>query len=637
MKGNKQRKLFELLIKQQGIVAVERYAEILRVSKRSVYSYLSEIEPSLNKRGFELKKIPSKGIEIISNECLIKDKEEELDEFSLDSRRYELINRILIHDEIIDLNQFCEEFYISESSVRNDVATIQKIVQSFNDVDIVISKRKIYKTKCDEVDLINAIIYINEILSQGLSRSEKEEYYNIVFDTKVVEIVKSVVNHYINALNLNVANYYIYHINSVIITLTSRVLLGNHIVLEDNSLDYDKFKKMADVLLAQQFLTNIANQLNIGFSDGDVDFVSNYLKADRIQISKVENISLEDLIIYRKIISKFERFINITFDEEDELVQNLFAHLNAMVFRLRNHIMIRNNLLDNVKREFGALFNLIWIVLESESEHLQIQCSDDEIGFLLIHVQNIIEKQKKTKNVLIVCPQGVVTSNLIANKIREIIPTYNFVEVISFERINKVKLDSIDFVISTVDIPNIRKPLLIVSPIITTDDIRNIINFYHEKIVEHQHRHRCSSLLKYIDDKFIFELNLESRDEIIDKVCDELVEKGIVTSKYKESVKYRETLSLTDNAFMFAIPHGDVKYVNETKMGIVLLKNHIRWNKHNVSIIIFFNIKKDDLVYGKAILDDIYGLMHSKVFNLELRNGIDKERFVKFIESESYD
>lgn len=504
-------------------------------------------------------------------------------------------------------------------------------------MNIVISKRKIYKTECEESELINSIVYMNEILCHELSYSEKEEYYSIVYDANVVKTVKTIIDHYIEALDLNVAEHYISHIYSVIITLTSRVILGNHIIIEDNSLDYDKLKKIADILLAKQFLGSIGLQLNIEYSDGDVEFVSNYLKADRIQISNISNIAENDMVVYRRILNKFGRFMNIEFNEQDILVQNLLKHLNAMVFRLRNHIMINNNLLENIKKEFGSLFNLIWIVLESENEHLKIQCTDDEVGFLLIHVQNIIEKQKKTKNVLIVCPQGIVTSNLIANKIREVIPAYNFIEAISYERINKVRLDSIDFVISTVDIPNINKPILKVSPIITIEDMRNIINFYHELIIENKFRHRYISLLKHLDDKFIFEVDSKDKDEIIEMVCNQLYEQDIVSMEYRESVLHRETLGTTDNVYMFAIPHGDVKYVKQTKMGIVLLKNPMKWNKHLVSIVIFFNIKRDDLIQSKAILDDIYALMHSDEFNKKLRNGITKDIFLKFIESESYD
>lgn len=637
MRSNKQRQLFELLIKQQGIVTVERYAALLGASKRSVYSYLSELEPYLKSKGFELKKIPSKGIEIIFTGLVEKNDEDQLDEFSLDSRRFELISRILIHDEVIDLNEFCEEFYISESSARNDVMAIEEMLEPFKNVNIVISKRKIYKTECEESELINSIVYMNEILCHELSYSEKEEYYSIVYDANVVKTVKTIIDHYIEALDLNVAEHYISHIYSVIITLTSRVILGNHIIIEDNSLDYDKLKKIADILLAKQFLGSIGLQLNIEYSDGDVEFVSNYLKADRIQISNISNIAENDMVVYRRILNKFGRFMNIEFNEQDILVQNLLKHLNAMVFRLRNHIMINNNLLENIKKEFGSLFNLIWIVLESENEHLKIQCTDDEVGFLLIHVQNIIEKQKKTKNVLIVCPQGIVTSNLIANKIREVIPAYNFIEAISYERINKVRLDSIDFVISTVDIPNINKPILKVSPIITIEDMRNIINFYHELIIENKFRHRYISLLKHLDDKFIFEVDSKDKDEIIEMVCNQLYEQDIVSMEYRESVLHRETLGTTDNVYMFAIPHGDVKYVKQTKMGIVLLKNPMKWNKHLVSIVIFFNIKRDDLIQSKAILDDIYALMHSDEFNKKLRNGITKDIFLKFIESESYD
>lgn len=626
-----------ILLKQQRFMTVENYASLLGVSKRSVYSWLEILEPYMHQRGFRITKIPSKGIKVtqIDNVELV-DLETE-DDYSITSRRYELINRMLLLDETVDLEEFCAEFFVSESSIRKDVMAIKEMLGNYPNIQIVISKGMIFKEYNDELVLNNALINMTELMTAQFNTDEKKNYYDCVFDSHISDAVIEMVQEYVDDLNLNIAEHYISHICTVLIVLTMRARHGHHISANSNLLDYDRIKQMADILLAKQFLETLTNKLCVEFSEGDVTFLSGYLNADRIQISNFKKIEKDDLIIYQRILRKIEGVIDISLDEQNELVDNLLFHLNAMVYRLRRGISIQNGLVENIKKEFGVLFNLIWLVMESENDQLHIQITEDEVGFIIIHIQNIIEQQKKRKNILLVCPQGLVVSNLILNQVRSILPAYNFIETIAIERINEVKLDSVDFVISTVDIPNLKKPLVKVSPIISKEDILNVIDFYQSLIFSHEDTHQYCMIQKFIDEEFVLETTLSNRDEIIEMMCEKLLTNKVVTAEYKESMLNRETLGSTDNIYSFAIPHGDIQYVNKTLISVMLLKKPINWNKHSVNIVIFFNISKDDLAISKGILDDIYALMNSKSFAMLLKKGVTKEKFINFIEKETYD
>lgn len=637
MLSEKQKKLMDLLLKQQGIMTVEKYAVLLGVSRRSVYTWLDILEPYMCQRGFCITKIPSKGIKVTQLEHTASVALESDDDYSLTSRRFELINRVIVRDEIVDLEDFCDEFFVSGSSVRKDVLALKKMLENYPNIEISISKGKISKEYRDELTMNHALINMTEAMATSFTAEEKKNYYDCVFDPRISDVVIEMVREYLDTLNLNIAEHYISHICTVLITLTIRAQSGHHIPTDSNLLDYDRIKQMADILLAKQFLETLTHRLGVEFSEGDVTLLSGYLNADRIQISNFKKIEKEDLVIYRRILRKIESIVDISLDEQNELVQNLLFHLNAMVYRLRRGISIQNGLIDNIKREFGVLFNLIWIVMESENSQLHIRITEDEVGFMLIHIQNIIEQQKRRKNILLVCPQGLVVSNLILNQIRAILPTYNFIETISIERINEVKLDSVDFVISTVDIPNLKKPLVKVSPIISKEDILNVTDFYQNMMFAHPDTHQYCMIQKFMDEDFVMESSLGTREEIIEMMCGRLLANEVVTAEYKESMLTRETLGSTDNIYSFAIPHGDIQYVNRTLLSVVLLKKPIRWNKHSVSIVIFFNVSRDDLVISKGILDDIYALMNSESFAMLLKKGITKKKFINFIKKETYD
>ena len=640
MQTNKKRKLLELLLKQNGIVTVSEYAKVLGMSKRSIYSYLDDLEDEIKRYGLSIKRIPSKGIMITRNDEFKKEVviSEANDEYSLSSRRFELINRLLIKGKTIDMVDFAIEFYVSESSIRNDISYLNNILINCNEVRIAISRNQIYVDKKSESDLLRAIIYLNGIITSELSLDDKEKYIASIYDENIVNEVHQIVRGYIDALELNIAEHYIEHICNVLITLSSRVKGGHHVENNDNLLDYDRIKMMADALLSKQFLETISHRLNLNFELGDINFVSSYLRADRIQISNFDKIESKDLQVFRCILGRLEKIIGIRLDEEDELVKNLLIHMNAMVYRLRNDIIITNSLLENIKSEFGVLFNVLSVVFETENSSLDIKITDDEIGYLLIHIQNIIERQKKTKNILLVCPHGVVTSNLILSQIRELLPAYNFIETISIDRVDKVRLDSIDFVISTIDINGIDKPVIKISPIISKDDIRNIYNFYQNLIFNnHEYLHEYEHLARFVDKDLVFEMSDIAKEDLIKRVCIKLYDEGVVTRDYFDSLLRREMISSTDNIYGFALPHGDIKCVEKTKLCIVLLKKPLHWNKHQVSIVIFFNIHYDDLQSSKKILDDIYNLMHSERFKELMRQGIGKEEFLEFIKKDQND
>lgn len=206
---------------------------------------------------------------------------------------------------------------------------------------------------------------------------------------------------------------------------------GRHIQDEDNLLDYDRIRFLPNQILAKQFLSTLTEQLNVEFSEGDAQFLVEYLVADRIQIHNFEKIMEADRVIFEKILQKMEMLIYVQFSDNEEYRNNLLLHLNAMTFRLRKGLKLKNELLKQIKREFEMLFNLTWVVLESEADALHIHISEDEVGFLVIHFQNFIDLQQRTKRILLICPQGIATSELILNRLRMVLPAFNAIETAS--------------------------------------------------------------------------------------------------------------------------------------------------------------------------------------------------------------
>lgn len=630
MLSAKQKELLNILLCQQQKSTVEQYASMLNVSKRTVYSYLDLLEGELTQRGFQLIRSPGQGVEVIKGKSINDETDEETDLFSIENRRMELVYRVLLKQERVPFQTFCDEFYVSESSIRKDIVILNQMLCNPEHVRFNISHKEIIISgEVNEKTTCEALIRLNEGFLIGNDWQSKLIPLAGLYDRKIIEIVMKLVSDYIHDVKINLAEHYMTNIASVLIVLTSMATAGRHIQDVDNLLDYDRIRFLPNQILAKQFLGTLADQLDLTFSEGDSAFLVEYLVADRIQIHNFEKIVDADRMIFEKILKKMEMLIYVDFSSNEEYRNNLLLHLNAMTFRLRKGLKLKNDLLRQIKKEFEMLFNLTWVVLESEADALHIRISEDEVGFLVIHFQNFIDQQQRTKRILLICPQGIATSEMILNRLRMVLPAFNAIETASTSKALRCNLNSIDFVVSTVDVEDIHKPVVRVSPVITDEDLRNIMSFYQQQILQPSRYERAElklmTLMQYLDSNFIIEGDADNKEDIILNMGAMLQAAGYVKEGYAQSMLNRETIGSTDNIYQIALPHGDIKLVNKTIISFYLLRNAKKWKNHIVKLVIFFNIAENDLTISKKILDDLYSFIKSQRLAEIIKQNCDKQ------------
>lgn len=635
MLSAKQKELMNILLCQQQKSTVEQYARMLNVSKRTVYSYLDILEPELSLKGYRLMRNPGQGVELVKSEAACDEVNEEEDIYSIEHRRIELVYRILLQQEQVDLLAFCEEFYISESSIRKDLLVLNQMLEVPCHLKFNMSHGNILLTgDVNEKSICEALIRLNESLLTGSSYRSKMDHLSALYEEEVIEAVVDLVTTYLHDVKVNLAEHYMTNISSVLIALTSMSKRDLHIQIDDNLLDYDKIRFLPNQILAKQFLATLSEQFAITFSEGDSQFLVEYLVADRIQIHNFEKINDQDRIIFEKILSKMELLIYVKFSSNEAYRENLLLHFNAMTFRLRKGLKLKNELLKQIKKEFEMLFNLTWVVLESEADALHIHITEDEVGFLVIHFQNFIDQQQSTKRILLICPQGIATSEMILNRLRMVLPAFNAIETASTSKALRCNLDSIDFVVSTVDVEDIQKPVVRVSPVITDDDLRNIMSFYQQQILQPRAEStglKLHVLPQYLQEELILEGNAASKEEIIACMSEQLRRREYVKDGYEETMLNRERIGSTDNIYQVALPHGDIKLVNKTIISFYLWKEPRKWKNHLVKLVIFFNIAEDDLGTSKKILDDLYRFIRSKELEEALKYNASKQTIANLL------
>lgn len=149
------------------------------------------------------------------------------------------------------------------------------------------------------------------------------------------------------------------------------------------------------------------------------------------------------------------------------------------------------------------------------------------------------------------------------------------VDIISFIALEEKSLGDIDIIISTVPIKS-SVPVLIISPILTQNDIKRLDKF----IDNFENTNNKQNYLEEIFDQDLLFLNkkISSKEGAIRFLCNELIKRDIVEEPYLASMLQREKMSSTEVGSGVAIPHGEPKFVRNSRLALLTLNETLVWD-----------------------------------------------------------
>lgn len=179
-----------------------------------------------------------------------------------------------------------------------------------------------------------------------------------------------------------------------------------------------------------------------------------------------------------RLIGCLKSEMSIDLSRNTELKKQLIQHFNPLLKRVMYEVQVRNKLLEDIELEFGELFDKIKSIMKAVClEYHLPRIIDDEIGYIVLYIQNAIEKEEQSKKVLIVCSTGIGTSHLLKTRVAKFFPKWTIVDVISAKEVKKYEANqSIDIVISTVRIESLKLKTVIVSSLFNEKDKEVVLN-----------------------------------------------------------------------------------------------------------------------------------------------------------------
>lgn len=511
------------------------------------------------------------------------------------TRRLHIFERLLNYEHL-SYQQLSEEYFVSRSSIANDISYIKRL---FSKEDLSLT-----------FDNSGTFFAGNEIQVQKLLKRiilQHEEVMNI--DDCLIKQIADVFHKAIEKREIDIPESHIENIVVSIYLIISRSKKGYTIKLENKSLlnhlffEFDKYPIVYDLLKEiekygiYRFSSDEIQQLTYLIVGSGLRF---FLKDEKIPFSFRDRI--------RVLIKKVSEGLNIKLTQDERLEEDLVVHLYQLFLRTDAQTTIVNPLINEIKQTYPSLFGVVWFALSDFCKPYQIKLSDDEVGFVAIHFQAAIERLKKMNKILFVCPNGIGTSSYVSAKIRRILPGINSIETASTSKLKNMDLSNIDFIISTIAINEQRKPVVTISPMVTAQDMKKIMNYYIDLII-------CNEEKMFEKFEFNYETkNIVSKDIIFDnfftkkEALDYLFERQnfsneLLKENFIDSVWEREDLQSTyfDNGF--AVPHGNPAFVEKTSISILILDKAIFWGNQMVDIIILLLIREEDVEKVEPVMN----------------------------------
>ena len=611
MLTKRQLKLVEILSNLETYQTVARVANCLGVSERTLHTELKIIE----NEGFKIER--KRGLGIRLKEL---NKDYDISDFEIDNiknRRIEIMKKIIFEQQSITFFGLAEEYFTSTTSIQNDIRVISKILFRDTNVNLVSDHLGTRLDKCSTEEMIKVMVNFNsfiisEMEDRNLDDNNKLVLLSEYYSRDVVFVCNSILYSFVKK-NVNaISDAYIEYFLRYLIVLVYQLKNDRHITLVENSVDY--FRHSFYIDSAVKILHKASLRLHFNYTNEDVQYLSllllNY-RFEELPQEKVDNNFINDLV---KQVSKA---MNIDFYKDDVLLKQLHQHIPAMLSRLKYQTVVKNPFSEQIKLEYSITYNILWIILEEILPQNISKINEDENAFLTLYFQLSIEKLKKGRKILVICPTGIVTSELLINKIKTVSPSFDRIEIASISEAFELDLNSYDLILSTVKIPKKLKNLYFVSPLISDEDLKLLFN---KNKSLNKKKTNFSCLKEYIKQDLIFvNETMNNRENLFQMTGKKLIEKGYVNDFFLTSLSEREILGGTDLPIGVAVPHGKTKDVRKSFITIVKLDKKIHWKDYKINLVFMIGIAQEDIHLTKQIISNIYNLISDEQILTQLR------------------
>lgn len=630
--------LLNRLVHEREPITGKELANTYLVSTKTIYNDIKVLNDFLKPYSSEVVKKPSAGIYIEIDKKFrhqLLEKFQDNSETEVNKEEFKLLFEFLLNSKV-DLLDWSLEHYISESTIRREIYDLEK---ELNPNGIRIQKqqgkfilfgeesqiRKYFRNK-----LLHGIPHVN------LDAMQQAGYVS----SKRIQLVSQVMNRYLEQYQFSVAHDFRHYLLLDLLIFDIRWSNGFK-VEQQKAFDSNSPKIIETYLLARDLLNEIAGE--------EID-EAEIVTLSQILIS-IGNYASAYLGSNPKIEKTIDEFITMVGDlagiqlQNDEYLRGmLLNHLPAMIMRLKNRIHLKSNLIEDIKYQYGILYNFVWLSGKIFMDNFGVELTDIEAALLTIHLEIAVEKINQPMRIYVVCPHSLATSELLLNQVRKITGQFDNIEKVEFSKAKDLEVNSNDLVISSVSLGDVEYEYIHVGTIMKEEDLFKIQKrFLTYTMGQNQSNYLIKDdeelaqrlIKRLIGDSIYLKKKTGDAEKCLTEMINLSKKENLVNSKYEITIRHRENLGITSTYTGIALPHANPKEVKTSELIMMTLDKPIYWGQNLIKVVMLIAISEKELDIYKDALKMIYSKIDSSSYIQHLWEAKDKESFLTALFSEA--
>lgn len=502
----RQEAILYYIIESKDKISIKKIASEYQMSERTIHYDIDYINSWLKQKGGVVKSSKAQGLHFQGGEAAKNTILEDLFQNAAQSHvflqpeRLEYIwNKLLLSGRVVTSEELADELQVSRPTVLADLKKTEQTAAEMNLI-LEVKKGKGYWIEGKEFVLRNKIA---ELLIKIFLKRQIQSYdqlYQLLKDKPERELSdlslallylsEIEVGEIIEILNLLRKDDGIFISDTdsfdlfLYISVQVKRLRDGHPVKREDVVLIEKGEEIKRHVLARGICEQLEESYDIHCNKYEISYTCLKLISCNVGLAKTDSGYPAEELEYTVtlMIQVLVDDALVQFSEESlaGLKNDLYEYLSLLLRKKSLHIGTQNPLLAQILAGYPELYQ------EAERMAMQfkaregISLTTGEIAAMTIYLAAYADMEKKQRNrAVIVCNEDKGISLLLKNRVKNNLPGLEISSLLSLYELNQTDhlLSDIDFVISTVELPEISLPVFRVNPIISIADIKNISDY----------------------------------------------------------------------------------------------------------------------------------------------------------------
>ncbi|ULT56583.1 PRD domain-containing protein [Neobacillus drentensis] len=628
--NNKYRKILRHLSIQQDWTSSAQLASFLGISKRSVKTYIAELNSmekgliSSSKKGYQ--------VDLEKLNPFLKMMTQTIPQSPKERAEY-LLKSLVNADGPLNIFDLSDELYISEITIKGDLRKVKKRLADHN-LELKISGDFIEMVgeEKSKRKLMSSILY-NETNDHFLDIDKLKssfEGYDIDFIRDVVAEVFSTYHYFTNDYSLT---NIIVHMAIAIDRMENGFVFSK---LVDKEANHEKEYQIANEIarrLEAHFAVRYCDEeirdlaLLISSSGTSVNFM-------HLQLSDLRDVAGGHCLnLVGKILEDLQTYYYIVIEDSDFLVR-FTLHIKNLLMRLENHFVSKNPLTSAIKLNCPSIYDCAVHVSYTIKEETGFTMNDDEIAYIAFHLGYALELQKQAHSKITCSILFPFYYNYNVQLTEKLVKQFGEDLLIQHIVTNEGELNTLncDLIISAVQLNSVPKiPYILINPLFTSMDQNKVASKINE-LKETRRKDSFKRNLETITGEQLFDIvrSVETREDTLIRICETMEQKEFVDTGFLTHVVEREAMSST--AFgRIAIPHAIKMNAKKTGMFVLINEKGVEWGDLTVHVVLLFSVSKDDRRLFHEVVDALAAIFNEDGNVSRVMNAVDYQSFVDIL------